>query len=217
MYSDVTTDDDIRIHLKANGRAGTQKEIDELRQRIDELLNGTLVVRPQDAMTIGQSGALAEKVAEHLLAREWIVYQTPAVLVTCDEPVVVIGGPGLPRTERAGIATAGVIAFPLAPHAVLVMFHHDIAPQRVPGELNHLETLELNHEILASAARWAFERPSRKISTRLQVPPAPEPTAQEGPFEMVDNEEAQLFRSFRPNRWSNAEHIPDWPVAKWWL
>lgn len=210
------TDTGIRTHLKESGKAGTDEEVRQLRHAIDDLKNDRIVVSPQDAMTIGHAGELAEKAGAHLLAREWIVYQTPPILITCDEPVVVIGGPGLPRDERAGIGAAGVIAFPLAPHAVLVMFRRDIAPPRMPDQLDHLETAELNHEILVNAARWAFERPSRKISTRLQVPPAPEPTKQEGPFEEVGGRGGQLFRQYRPNRWSNSEHPPDWPVARWW-
>lgn len=64
----------------------------------------------------------------YLFMREWVVYLTPPVLLTCDEPAVLIGGPGLPRTERPGMGTASVAAFPRAPDAVLAMFRPGLVP-----------------------------------------------------------------------------------------
>jgi len=212
------TDEGIKMLLRRQGRDVTAEAVNELRRDVDEINDGTLFVSPQDAAVVGQAISSAERLAPFLYARNWLVYRTPPVLLTCDEPVVLIGGPGSPRAERPGAAVAGVVIFPLAPDAVLAMFRPDQFP--LGGhELNHLETAELNLEILAHATRWAFEHPSRNTANRLKVPPAPEATAIERfaaktPPRRRRHEE--IIRSYRPNRWINAEQMPAWPVARWW-
>lgn len=212
------TDDGIRALLRRHRQEPTAEAVQTLRQAIAELHDGTLVVEPQDAAIVGQAVRSAEQLGEYLYMRKWVVYRTPPVLLTCDEPVVLIGGPGLPRAERPGAATAGVVAFPLAPDAVLAMFRPDLVPTG-SRDLNHAETAELNREILANAARWAFERPSRKTANRLQVPPAADPTATErfvGGLTRRGGHHEEIVRNYRPNRWAKAEHLPGWPVARWW-
>ncbi|MGY6653620.1 DUF4238 domain-containing protein [Amycolatopsis sp. TRM77291] len=152
--------------------------------------------------------------AEYLYARNWVVYRTPPVLLTCDEPVVLIGGPGQPRAERPGVTTAGVVVFPLAPDAVLVMFRPDIAP-RGAHELDHTEAADVNLEILANASRWAFERPSRNTARHRQIPPSAAPTEIER-IGLDSDADKEIIRTYRPNRWANTELQPDWPVPRWW-
>jgi hypothetical protein len=137
------------------------------------------------------------------------------VLVTCDEPVIPLGGPGFPRSERAGYINAGVVAFPLSPSAVLLMFHPGVSPAG-PPELDHAETAELNREIVAASARWSFERSSRKATLGFRVPPAPSPAfVHEGPLPQAKGAKGDLYRNYKPTRWFEPE-APPWPVLRWW-
>lgn len=209
------TDQQIVARLKKSGRPTTEEAVEEIRQIINQLRDGSLVVQPPDAMAIGHAGQSAQEIGKHFLTREWIVYQTPPILVTCDEPVVTIGGPGLPRTEQAGVQKAGIIIFPLSPRAVLVMFRRDIAPDpmAVKAELNRIEIAELNREIISNATRWVFDRPGRKTGVAMKVPPRPSPTK----FEEFQTSDADsIIRSFRPSRWANSDDPPPWPVEHWW-
>jgi hypothetical protein len=208
------TDEGIRYLLRERGMAVTDDTVAAFRQDIDDLQRGDLWVQPQDAAVIGQAVRATDLVSEYLLYREWLVYRTPPILVTCDEPITIIGGPGLPRTERAGMANAGVIVFPLTPGALLVMPRPDLVGVR-GGELDHVETAELNREIVAQAARWAFERPSRQVTKRMEVPPAPEPTILERGVGRTKR--GENFRIYKPTRWVNTDIPPPWPVAKWWV
>ncbi len=214
LQYDGMTEDGIRALLSRRGMEWDEDVVREIRQQVEEVENGTLFVSPQDAAVVGEAVRSAEWMAEYLYVRDWVVYRTPPVLLTCDEPVILIGGPGQPRAERPGVATAGVVIFPLAPDAVLVMFRRDLAPSGA-HELDHAETAEVNLEILANSSRWAFERPSRNMARHRRVPQVAAPTEIEriGLEPDTDNE---LIRTYRPNRWANAELQPDWPVARGW-
>ena len=207
------TDEGIRYLLRERGMAVTDEAVAAIRQDIDDLQRGDLWVQPQDAAVVAQGIRATDYVGEYLLYREWFVYRTPPILVTCDEPITIIGGPGLPRTERAGIANAGVIVFPLAPDALLAMPRPDFVGVR-GGELDHGETAEVNREIVAQAARWAFERPSRQVTVRMEVPPTPEPMTLER--NVGTTKRGEIVRNYRQTRWANADIPPPWPVTRWW-
>lgn len=208
------TEEGIRLLMQERGMEVTDATVEAIRTNIEDLQSGDLWIQPQDAAVVGQAVKATEYIGEYLLYREWLVYRTPPVLVTCDEPVVIIGGPGFRRTEHAGIGNAGIIIFPLAPDAVLVMPRPDLIGLR-DGELDHAETAELNREILGHAARWAFERPSRNVAARIQVPPVPEATVTERRIATTKRGD-EIIRTYRPTRWANTDDPPNWPVAKWW-
>jgi hypothetical protein len=213
-YEDLT-DDGIRARLRKSGVEPTADEITKYRQFLDGLIAGDIVAVPPEVQVIATAAMTAAPLGEYLLERTWVVYETPPILVTCDEPVISIGGPGSPRSERSGLGIAGVVIFPLSPSALLVMFHPTLAPSG-PSTLDLVETAELNREIIASATRWAFERPSRHTTERMRVPPLlPKASLREGPLPQVDDSEGELYRIYTPTRWLDAD-APPWPVARWW-
>jgi hypothetical protein len=214
IYRDTTEASVRALLLRNNKEEPTNEAVQELSQAIADLQDGSLVVEPQAAATVGQAVKSAMAIGGYLYARKWVLYRTAPVLLTCDEPVVLVGGPGLPRGERAGVGNAAVVLFPLAPDALLAMFRPDV-PLPAAFGLDHADIAEVNREIVANSARWAFERPSRDVAVRLQIPPPAEPTAVQT-FTNPDRPNETLVRNFRPSRWSNAEIVPDWPVARWW-
>lgn len=200
----------------ALGRELTVTEMAEIRGFVDQIQAGTRMVQPQTAAILGSAATTASELCRHILFREWQVFRTPNVLVTCDEPVVLLGGPERSRAERAGVESAAVVLFPLAPNALLALFRKGttVVP---PFELDHAETAEVNREIIANATRWAFERSSRKATVALTVPPLPtEATATEGPLPDLAAPGQTIYRVYRPSRWANADQVPERPVARWW-
>ncbi|GAA2376073.1 hypothetical protein GCM10010404_34870 [Nonomuraea africana] len=215
QYSRVT-DDGIRARLLDHGVDPTPETVAIHREFLDDLQAGHVRAEKPIASVIASSGQMAEVIGERLFQRSWAVYETPPILVTCDEPVIILGGPGSPRGERAGVESAGVVMYPLSPSDLLVLFHPDLRPYG-PPVLDYVETAEVNREIIAGASRWAFERPSRKITQGLRVPPAPErPFMREGPLPQIEGAEGELYRSFKPTRWRDETLAPEWPVARWW-
>lgn len=206
----------VRELLVMRGLPATDDDIAEAYQFFNELNDGTLEVRQQDAAVIGYSGKAAFEIGEGLLSRNWCIFSAPPVLVTCDEPVVTIGGPGANRRERAGINTAGAVIFPLSPSFLLVMFHPDMDVRPSSFGLDRLEVLDINREILAATSRWAFERPSRHVTEKMKVPPAAPYYARERPISVQGDENRKFFRSYRPTRWHNEVVVPPWPVPRWW-
>lgn len=208
------TDAGIDARLRQHGVDPTPALIAEHREFLDDLAAGRAWVERPQAQIIAQALAAAEPLGEELITRNWAIYETPPILVTCDEPLVLVGGPGAPRSERSGVAVAGAASFPLSPYALLVLFHEDIAA-RGPARLDHLETAEINREIIAAGTRWAFERPSRHVTERLRVPAAPpKASLREGPIPQGEGAKGELFRTYRPTRWT--EESPPWPVSRWW-
>jgi hypothetical protein len=206
----------IRRHLEDRGLEVTPPVLAQHRQFLDELASGDVWIGRPQVQEVSHSGQSAEALVEYFFARNWVVYKTPPILITCDEPVVPVGGPGSPRGERAGIATAGVIIYPLDPSHLLALFHPGLPPS-LPYELDTLETADINRELLGATARWAFERPSRHITLKMTVPPPP-PVASvmEGPLRQPDGAKGDLYRNFKPTRWSQEQPMPPWPVSRWW-
>lgn len=206
------TDAGIVAMLRKRGLDPTPENIATHRDMIDKIVAGTIVPVIPQPRVIADSAKLAEPIGEKLLERTWVVYDTPPILVTCDEPVVVVGGPGWPRTQQAGVETAGVVMYPLAPNALLAMFHPDV---RVDSRtsLDHIEVAEVNREIIAASTRWAFERPSRRVTQALRVPKAPlRATARE--VLPTESDDREIHRAFTLSRWTT--DAPPWPVARWW-
>jgi hypothetical protein len=212
QYKDVPDAEIIR-RLREAGDVATPEAVAQQRAFLDDLQSGDLEFRRAIPQEVGMAAKAAASVVGHLAARHWVVFDTRPVLVTCDEPVVPVGGPGCARDERAGIATAGVILFPLSPQRLLAMFHRELEP-RGPLALDGIETAEVNLEILSSSFRWAFELPSRAV-TRHWMFPAEQPVmTSEGP--LADWEGAgDLYRHYKRTRWAHLPQTP-WPVLRWW-
>jgi hypothetical protein len=221
------SDDGIRRELRRRGAKPTPELVEASRRLLDQVRDGKVMIAPQDAALVGHAAQSAAAAGEHFLYRAWIVCRTPRILVTCDEPVVAVGGPGSRRGERAGVASAGVLLFPLSPDRLLVMMRddlalaHGIAAHRdgrlLADELDHIETAEICREIVMNSHRWAFERPSRRVTLQFEISPSPGPAASEevGPIR-ESNREGYLMRTFRPSRWMNRSGPSPWPVARWW-
>lgn len=226
QYEDLS-DEGIRRQLGRRGVKATPDMIRESRRLLDEVREGAVIVAPQDAALVGYAAQAAAVVGEYFLYRAWIVCQTSRILVTCDEPIVPVGGPGFPRGERAGVATAGVILFPLSPQHILVMMRDDLAAAHgiyahrsgeiLSDVLDHVETAEVCREVVMNAHRWAFERPSKRVACQFQIPAAPEAAVTEEIGQVNDgNKDGVLIRAFRPSRWKNRVGLSPWPVARWW-
>jgi hypothetical protein len=173
-------------------------------------------VTPQKASIIGLSGEIATVIGEHLIGRRWALYRAPLPLVTSDEPVVVVGGPGMSRREQVGIVAAGVVMFPLAPDTLLAMFHPllDFDMDALCPELTFTEVTECNREIAANSTRWIFEHPGTHYAESLTLPIRP-PSSRIEVFANNENR-SRLLRSYRNARWAFVEDPPPWPVARWW-
>jgi hypothetical protein len=102
IYRDTTEAGIRALLLRNNKEEPTNEAIQELSQAIADLQDGSLVVEPQAAATVGQAVESAMAIGGYLYAQKWVLYRTAPVLLTCDEPVVLVGGPGLPsrRTSR---------------------------------------------------------------------------------------------------------------------
>jgi hypothetical protein len=224
QFKDIS-DEGIVAMLNGQGREATEAEIAKSREGFDALMAGDLFVRPQKAATVGQAAQMTEQLTEHFLGREWVVFKTSRVLVTSDEPIVGIGGPGCRRDERAGLGVAGVVVYPLDPAHLLAMFRPDVARRlrvrwradaHALGELDHGDTAEINREIAMAAHRWTFERPTKRVVARMTIPPRPEAGAIEESEPVVEGDTARsLLRFYKPTRWITQPSTP-WPVPWWW-
>lgn len=208
--------------LRASGIEPTDAAVEDAITLVEEIRKGRVVISLQDAALIGIAAQNSYRMGQELLRRKWTIFQTPQVLVTCDEPVVVIGGPGHPRNERAGLESAGAVVFPLTPGMALVMFHSDraaelgVSGEQLPiGELDHAEVIELNREIAMSCHRWIFERPGKRIGARLKVPPDPGTVVVEKrpDLQAIDRPDGEVIRVFNRSRWPSSAQ---WPIASWW-
>ena len=221
------TDAGVRSELRRRGLPATDDLVARSKRFFDELEEGSAQVAPQDAAAVGWAGKAARDIGEHFLTRTWVVFETPATMLTSDEPLVLVGGPGLPRDERPGIATAGVVLLPLDPTHLLALFRDDVAerlagvapPTSVAlGQLDQVETTEVCREVAMNAHRWTFERPSKRLGAQFKIPPSPESFSIQdvGPQVKEGTETRQLVRTFKKNRWAALGPSAPWPVAGWW-
>lgn len=204
----------VRRRLTENGVEPSEEEVAEALSGVQKVLSGEWVVGPQEAALAALAAETAGELVKYLLlGRQWIVYDTPRVLVTCDEPVVPLAGPGGHRAEQGGFADAPVILLPLTPSKLLVLLRNDLEREDLKT-LDHAEVADINRELVASAARWVFERPSRKVGLRMPVPGPPPPLVHE--LHDGSREEGRVvYRQYRPTRWVAAPYTP-WPVPRWW-
>lgn len=215
QYANVS-DEQIRKRLEKKGIPVTPEEVLRNREFLDKVKSGEFRFHQNDYTLIGRAAETAAELVRYFLARWWYVFDTPSILVTCDEPVIPLGGPGTQRDERGGLATAGVILHPLSPSRLLAMFHPALKPTGTLA-LDRLETIDINREILASATRWAFDQPDRKFTEKMPVPPpAPKTLLPEGPIPWADQERGDLYKYSKRTRWASSPDPPPWPVDRWW-
>jgi len=212
------TDEGIRRRLREQGKPATQEEVGRMRAFIDDWKAGKYFIGPQPAALVALASLAAEAIAMTLLARRWWLYATACPLITSDEPVVAIPGPGQERRELLGVGTAGVVVFPLDPHHLLAMFHPALALDEVGlfPELLPTEVDEIDLELAAASDRWLFEQSTRRRTTTLLVPRWPKDAAIYEHHRRGDSSERELVRGFRPNRWAQLGIAPPPAVGRWW-
>jgi hypothetical protein len=211
MHSADMTLDGIKAQLESKGVPFSEEVLAEFREFHAGLKDGSIVLRPQQAELVGMPMSIAVENAEVLFKRHWVLFRTNRVLLTCDEPVIPIGGPGRSRIRRSGLGTAPVVVFPVAPDALLAMFLTKPGPvQRAPLDL--VELAELNREIAASASRWAIDRQGRVAALKFDIPAWPTSAVQTQQHEIT---EGTLVHGMWLNRWAGSDTPPDWPVPRW--
>lgn len=214
MYGDLTDEDIAAIFVK-RGQSASDEDIQSSRGFIDGLNSGEIFVAPQRPASVAMSLEAGFKVGLHLTTRDWVLATAPPLLITCDEPVVCVGGPGTPRSERSGAASAPLIMCPLSPDRMLFIA---AAGMRLPEELTRADVAEINLEVLASAHSLAFELPTRRYASTVCVPPLPPAVAIERDVQaLVDGvkDPGEIVRLCRPHRFA-AEPWRPWPLARVW-
>lgn len=218
------SDEQIRARLAELQPEVTDSDVEKARQLLDELQRDEVVVEPQDVQTTSIAFSAAELTAGFLFTRPWVVAATAKSLITTDEPVHPIPGPGFARDEIGGIGIAGLVAFPLSPDRLLLAIRPDLADLLgIPQDLEILSTIELDladtfaicKELLMGATRWAFERSDRNVVSNLEVPDPPDDLSVDE-FFSVDGDGSSMVRSYTHNRWANAGLRPDWPLSLFW-
>lgn len=169
------SDEGIASRLRGQGGDHSPPAVAGIREILDEWKDGKWTMAPQPAALVGYAASAAEPLAMTFLARLWRIYESVMPMITCDEPVVPVPLPSANRREYAGLATAGVVLFPLDPHHLLAMFHPYLALDELAlfPELCPSEADKINHELAASSDRWLFELPNHTRGLTLTVPPRP--------------------------------------------
>ena len=141
---------------------------------------------------------------------KWAIYHTEAPLLTSDEPVVLIGTPGTDRTEKPGLLTTGVVVFPISPDRLLTLFNPALMPPpRYPFILTASEVDQINAELMATAEREVYERPSDRVAAAITVP------SRITGKPLVDPERKVLTRYRKPTRWASVAEPPAPPIPRW--
>lgn len=117
-------------------------------------------------------------------------------------PWLPIAGPPHPRGERAGVADAGVVIFPLT-SSLLLAIVDGVARPVSPYRLDHCDIAEVNREIVAAASGYAFERLGRNTAAAFKLPKAADPMHRSDPMPMDNTGLRRIIRVHRPSRWAD--------------
>jgi len=217
FWLDSMPDHQISQMLKSKGTEATPESVANARIAIDALSQGKIVASPQKPELIARAMEMGLKLWPYFLARRWRVYHTNLDLITCDEPVVMIGGPGSDRRRVAGHATARAAIFPLDPHHLLAMFHPDLRldesvlrPDLDPSELG-----EINREVAANSHKWCMERPTKHQTESISLPISSKLTTTRT-FKVPKSQNDQALELSRSTRWASSPTPPPWPIRRWW-
>lgn len=147
----------------------------------------------------------ATRIAQPMIAdRHWSVISSPkGGLITTDEPVLPLGGPGTPRSACGLLSDCPVVIFPLSRHCLLVMTAFPMA--RLSGQqfLLPREVAEVNFELTMNAYRWIFSDRRFDYGHLPGLPPKPS-------LDATDQ------GTMRVNRFASLGKQPDWPVQRLW-
>lgn len=224
LMTEGISDEQIRERLAEVDAEVREDDIEKARKAIEQLQNDELLVVPQDVQATSMAFSAAELAAALLFTRPWMIGKTPKSLITTDEPVLPIPGPGSAREEAGGVGHAGLVVFPLSPDRILIAVRPDLADHLgLPQDLNLVETVDLDfaetfalcRELLMGATRWAFERSDRKVVTKFPIPERPEDVSLDE-FMSTSGDESSLIRFYSYNRWANADYVPVWPLERFW-
>lgn len=184
-------------------------------RRVAQQIIGTdLISAERKPKTIESAiGVWRNKIVPHLeQERSWWLVSTPAPLITCDEPVVLIGTKRQARNRPIPFTTAPLVLFPIGPQRLLVLALRDRKVGR-PHALTAVETTYVNREIAFNSNTLLFDTPGSDVAERVTVPPYP--PARTGFPETLTNG-AEFIDALSPvNRWTGAPHWPQWPLSRW--
>ena len=218
------SEEQIRARLAEIQPDVTDADVGSTQKLLDELHRDEVQVMPQDAQAISMAFSAAELTGGLLFTRPWVIASTPTSLITTDEPVHPIPGPGYPRNETGGLGHAGIVVFPLSPDRLLLAIRPDLADllglsrdlERLDTtDLDFAETFSVCKELLMGATRWAFERSDRKVASNMNVPAKPDDLSTDE-FFSIDDDGTSIIRFYSHNRWKNADLIPEWPLSGFW-
>ncbi|MFD6357198.1 DUF4238 domain-containing protein [Nocardia tengchongensis] len=176
----------------------------------NQILETMLASEPisQEAKPVAIDSAIGiwrRAIAPHLTERSWWLVSSTEPLLTCDEPVVLVGKPGQSREYVRRYYTTPLILFPVGPHRLLVLTDSN-QPLTRPFSLDATETSAVNLEIAANCFEFVYERADTNIAANISVPDRPEtnPTA-ETFWQEVNT----------PTRWLGSLSAPEWPLQRW--
>ncbi|MBX8690017.1 DUF4238 domain-containing protein [Mycobacterium sp. 20091114027_K0903767] len=137
--------------------------------------------------------------------RTWWLVSSVSPLLTCDEPVVYLGGSVRQRWETASWAASPIVFFPVGPHRLLVLSANDIELSE-PHQLAQKEAEQVNFEVVAASNEFCYEQPDANIAASVDVPRWPD----HDPASATTFMEAVIA----PSRWNEGEG-PPWAVPRW--
>lgn len=153
------------------------------------------------------------KIVPHLEHdRSWWLVSTTSTLITCDEPVVLIGTKRQPRHRPIPFMAAPLVLFPVGPQRLLVLALHDRKVGR-PHSLTAAETDYVNREIAFNSNTLLFDTTDSDVAEAIAI--RPYPRTRTGFPDTLANY-AQFVDALSPmTRWTGASHWPQWPLSRW--
>jgi hypothetical protein len=140
------------------------------------------------------------------LHRTWWLVSSVSPLLTCDEPIVYLGGAVRPRWETPSWAASPIVFYTVGPHRLLALTAHGIELSE-PHQLNQIEAAQVNFEVVAASNEFCYEHPDANIAASIDVPQWPD----HDPATSATFTEAVLA----PSRWNEGEG-PTWAVPRWY-
>jgi hypothetical protein len=177
-------------------------------QLLQEFLDVPLISAERKPRAIESAiGVWRNKAVPYFAARRtWWLVSSSSPLLTCDEPVVYLGGSARERWQTPSWVSSPFFLYPIGSHRLLVL----AAPGfdlPAPYELTDAEAAQVNFEVVAASNEFSYERPDTTIARSIEVPPWPE----------HDPESASTFMEavLAPSRWREGEG-PAWAVPRWY-
>jgi hypothetical protein len=215
-YSDIS-DQAIAARLTKMTGSATPEEVAKHRRMFDSLASRETRLQPTGNMLIALAGQMAKSLAIVIATRPWRIYHASTQLITCDQPVAVVGGPGESRRQRAGIGLSAVLLFPLTPNFLLTIFNPYLRLDQAAlyPLLLPTEVAEVNLEIASWSTSTIYEHPRMQFANTLTLPPHPVAATMDV-FHSVEGDGRRLLRTSRLSRWAHVPNPPPWPVSRWY-